>query len=425
MKMNRPAGNISRVGLALDQAPPLSAPLRFMLTAPAFALLAGLVLVWLGPGAFTSRWAPPTIGLTHLLTLGFITMVAVGAILQMLPVLSGVAAPRPRWVAGVVHPLLALGTLGLSGGFLFEPLYLRLGGTLLGVGVATFVAVMAVTFARIHVRPGSAIAGMRLAIIGLAIAAALGVARGAAYAWGIEVSAALTGAHVAWALLGWAGLLIVAVAFQVVPMFQITPDYPPVIKRWLPGGLFLALVGWSVGVLAGSVPVEKAFEAILAAGFCSFAAVTLRLQARRRRRITDAFIWFWRLGMASIFAATAVRLAASWSGGSLHLDMLFGALVLVGAILSVMLGMLYKIIPFLIWLHSRSRPGGVHNMNQVLPERRARYQFRLHAAALGLLVLACIIPAISRVAGLLFAVSCAFLTFNLVQAAHTQARARA
>jgi hypothetical protein len=40
------------VGLSLEQAPPFDAPLRFFLTAPAFLVLAAMVLLWHGPEFF-------------------------------------------------------------------------------------------------------------------------------------------------------------------------------------------------------------------------------------------------------------------------------------------------------------------------------------------------------------------------------------
>ena len=39
----------------------------------------------------------------------------------------------------------------------------------------------------------------------------------------------VTDLHAGWALIGWVGLLVAAVAWQVVPMFSITAPYP----RWL------------------------------------------------------------------------------------------------------------------------------------------------------------------------------------------------
>ncbi|HKJ76792.1 MAG TPA: hypothetical protein VKA64_06270, partial [Gammaproteobacteria bacterium] len=62
-------------------------------------------------------------------------------------------------------------------------------------------------------------------------------------------------------------------------------------------------------------------------------------------------------------------------------------------------GMLYKIVPFLVWLHLNNRlqsvgafQGRVPNMKQVIPSKRARLQFWLHLAALPVLLLAAVAP---------------------------------
>jgi hypothetical protein len=43
-------------GLSFEQAPPISVPFRFFLTAPLFGMAAGLLLLWQGPAALASRW---------------------------------------------------------------------------------------------------------------------------------------------------------------------------------------------------------------------------------------------------------------------------------------------------------------------------------------------------------------------------------
>ncbi|NOR73087.1 MAG: hypothetical protein GQ467_04370, partial [Mariprofundaceae bacterium] len=55
-------------GLSLDQAPPLSVPLRFFLTAPLFGIAAALRMLTGGPVIFASRWSPSMFALTHLIT---------------------------------------------------------------------------------------------------------------------------------------------------------------------------------------------------------------------------------------------------------------------------------------------------------------------------------------------------------------------
>jgi hypothetical protein len=100
-------------GLSLEQAPPFNVPLRFFLTAPWFLVLAALTdCCGKGPDIFASRWLPAALALTHLLTLGFMAQVMLGALLQMLPVVVGVVVPRPRLTAALIHIPLTLGDAG-------------------------------------------------------------------------------------------------------------------------------------------------------------------------------------------------------------------------------------------------------------------------------------------------------------------------
>ncbi|HEY5791152.1 MAG TPA: hypothetical protein VIX81_11035, partial [Gammaproteobacteria bacterium] len=108
---------MSYPGLSLDQAPPLAAPFRFFLTAPLFGLAAALFLLWSGADALATRWSAAALVLTHLLTLGVLSMVMFGALLQMLPVVAGSPVAHPRLVAGAAHALLVAGTVALAAGF--------------------------------------------------------------------------------------------------------------------------------------------------------------------------------------------------------------------------------------------------------------------------------------------------------------------
>jgi len=80
-------------GLSLEQAPPLSIPTFFFLLAPLFLGLAGVLLALQGSEILTSGWNLQTLGLTHLLTLGFLGMIMMGALFQMTPVVAGAPVP--------------------------------------------------------------------------------------------------------------------------------------------------------------------------------------------------------------------------------------------------------------------------------------------------------------------------------------------
>lgn len=399
--------------LRLDQAPPFSVPLRFFLTAPVFAFLAALAALWQGPALFESRWSPAALAITHFLTLGVLGMVMLGAMMQILPVLAGAPVARPRAVAFAVHAGLTLGTLALAAGFLTaEPALMALAMGLLGFAFAAFLAALA--WALWHVRVVSAtVAALRLAGIALAVTVLLGLWLAAGRSgFGGMPAPGLRDLHPAWGLLGWAGMLIAAVAAQVVPMFHMTPAYPRWMSRWTAFAALGGLAAWSIAAWAGATGAATIIAAAPIALYAGFAATTLWLHAKRRRRQPDVNFVFWRAAVVCSIAAALLWLATPfWHG-----QMLVGVLVIAGALLSIVTAMLYKIVPFLAWLHLQARLGSqVPNVRQYLDERKQRRQLWLHLSALALLVAAALAPPFfAYPAALVFAASALQWSSNLL-----------
>lgn len=406
--------------LSLEQTPPLSVPLRYFLTAPPFAMAAGLGLLFWGGEAMTGRWSPVTLGLTHLLTLGFLALVMVGAVQQLLPVLVGSPVPRPRLTSALVHGLLSGGTVLLTAGLVGGAPPLMSGAALLlGSGFLLFIAVSA--YCLLRARSGHfTVVAMALAILALLATVALGLHLAMGYGGVVPLARQLTDLHLAWGLLGWVALLVAGVAYQVVPMFQITPAYPRLLMRSLAPVLFTLLVVGSGTAVSHAIPGEWVWGAA-AVGYGIFAITTLELQRRRKRRLPDVTLDFWRLAMASLLLAVTVWVLHYGFGRTDPL--LFGVLFIVGFAMSAVNGMLYKIVPFLVWLHLNNRRQmagrsqvGIPNMRQVIPEPAMRRQFRLQLAALILLAGAALEPLLTRSAGLLLLVSMFALQGNLLRA---------
>src|SRR3989304_8103761 len=92
--------------LSFEQAPPISVPYRFFLTAPLFGAAAGLVLVGFGPAALESRWAPGALAMTHLIVVDFMLQVMCGSRLQFVAAGAGANIWRPAPGCSVGPPLL-------------------------------------------------------------------------------------------------------------------------------------------------------------------------------------------------------------------------------------------------------------------------------------------------------------------------------
>ncbi|MHB8348054.1 MAG: hypothetical protein ACYDHM_12940 [Acidiferrobacterales bacterium] len=397
------ANRMGTAALSLDQAPPISVPLRFFLTAPLFGVVSSLALVALGPAVWASRWSAGALAVTHLMTLGFLTMVMIGALMQMLPVVAGAPVARVRMVGGIVHALLSFGTLALVGGFLSSSvLVMGLGLTLLALTFIAFIGAAVGSLAHAHAAAVT-VRGMRFSVAAIGVTACLGLLLGVERAWHQPLAVRrLAALHLGWGLIGWVGLLVISVAFQVVPMFQTTPSYPRTVTNRLTPAIFIALLLWSSARwFSGHLPQfydsAAALASLLGLGYALFAVTTLVLQRRRRREMPDITVWFWRIGMASLLACAALGWVAQWEPGnaSTRLEFTWGTLAILGFGVSVINGMLYKIVPFLVWLHLQSSPvgrGKLPNMKEIIPDRHAFIQFWLHLAALLLLAGAVWIP---------------------------------
>lgn len=306
-----------RSGLSLAQAPPISVPLRFFLTAPLFGFLAAMVLIGSGPDTMMTRWTPATLAVTHLMTLGYMSMVMIGAMSQMLPVLIGSPMPRPVLVSSVVHILLTLGTLTLAGGLLLdnsEAIWLAM--FLLGPGFLLFIAVTTFCLARTKAH-NPTVNGMWLAVTSLLVTVALGLRVAAEHIWYFEppLPNSWTDAHLAWGFMGWVGMLVISVAYEVVPMFQMTPRYPQWMQRWLTKLMLAGLALWScvylipIADFKTRILLADLLSLSLALGLALFASVTLYLQRHRRRRLKDVTLQFWHLSMYSLLVCALLWIA--------------------------------------------------------------------------------------------------------------------
>ena len=412
--------------LAFENAPPFAAPLRFFLTAPLFAVLAGILVAIEGPDIFASRWTPGALAVTHLITIGFMLQVMLGALIQILPVVAGANLKNPVAVARLVNVGLSLGALLLAAGFMTGMPNL-LGSAAIILTLTVLLFLVAAVVALIGVPSTSpTIRGIKFALLGLAGVAGLGalLALSLAYGWSVPLMA-LADLHAGWGLGGWAGVLLAAMAYVVVPMFQLTPGYQARLSWWFPV-LFFACVGfWSVAVL-----FELPLLAILAQVVASllgltFCIVTLRLQSQRRRARPDATYRYWQLGLScAIFALFSALTVTLWPAvkDSNEWPLLFGILLITGGFLSFIVGMLYKIVPFLAWLHLQNLGESkvpAPAMNKILAEAAMQKQMACHGLAVVLVMGAVFAPEwLARPAGFAFVVANVFLIWNLAGAVH-------
>ncbi len=415
--------NLSR--LSFDAMPPFAVPFRFFVTAPVFIIAVGLLLLIANEEELTSRWSSTMLAATHGITLGFMLMVMLGALFQVLPVAVGVAIPSARKTALIVHSFLVIGVTGLTGG-----LYFKLNEALLIATISLFIS-LAYFLTKVFqgfsgMRKTVTSVAIRLAIISLLITVLLGLLLTLSWVDPSLVPAfrLWTNTHLLWGVVGWVLLLIMGVSFQIVPMFYVTPDYPDWLSRYLPLAIFIQLLIYSLlqtliyhSTITGSTfnfidthiitiikyeTLQNLLTLSLIISALIFPTYTLHLLSRRKRKVHDTTIWFWNTAMSNfIFAASIflllivddpLLLMIDNSQLSTQLEILAGVSLLVGVVMTLITGMLLKIVPFLVWLNLQQRwiktpekKMPLSNMQQVIPVKTTRRLYYLYLPMLLLL----------------------------------------
>ena len=414
--------------LSLDQAPPLSVPASFFLTIPVGVLLAGCIMMTMGIISLSSPWMPYTLALAHAGTLGVLAMGMIGALYQMTPVIAATPVPFTR-LAHFVHALLVIGLAGF--------VWRLLGGPAAAMSLAIFCFVTALPTFLIPLgwsllRPSTkneTVQGMRLAIVSLAVVTVTGLAMARGFAGDAFLQQRMLWMqlHLSVALLGWIGGLIMAVSWQVIPMFYLAANVSSTTMRWFFGLLLAGLVLPFVSVLAGTEsedvlsPGQLAAIGALPAAFVTWLLhplLILRNIARRKRKRQDASLLFWRAGLGAALVLIPVSIAALFLIEP-RWQILFGWIAIWGWAGMIMHGMLSRIVPFLVWFHRYSSRVGfepVPSMRSLLSQRQIQVGFVLHAGSVltGIAAIIAQIDFLTRLTGLLLIATAISLASMLI-----------
>ncbi len=418
--------------LSLYLTPPMWVPLRFFITAPIFGIVACLIFVIYGPDAMASRWTTATLAITHLFTLGYLSMAIMGALNQLLPVLMGSPITRPAIFSSTVHVLLILGVCALAAGFLSgNRLSMQLAVFLLATVFMIFSPTVIWRLIKAPVHHEVVLIGVFLAVISLLESIFFGLNLAAQRAWiAVDiVPISWTTTHVTLGLIGWVNFILISIAYIVVPLFQGTAQYPKNVKRWLHFYLLLNMGLWLSYVLspmflgATNNTLDSLFSSMLAIGLGLFAITTLVLQKHRPHRQWDVTVYYWRLAMLALLSCAIVWILSlfipqlhAWS----RFDYVMGVTFIGVFAVSAINGMLYKIVPFLVWLHLQNintNNTKLKKMGAIIQNKSEGRQFLLHLSAVLLFVGAAIKPHwFLYPAALLFILSCLQLQINIFSA---------
>ena len=335
---------------SVTRAPAAMLPLAYLVAAAIAFLLACTGATALAGPLAGHYYQPRVVALTHTVTLGWITLSIMGASYQLIPVVL----ERPvwserlgRWQLGVlltgIAGMVAHFFIGRWPGLLMAAAMVAMGGamhlvnvamTLRGLGRWSFTARL-----------------MTMGFTGFELTAIFGLLLGADRIWKFLPGGFFPTlhAHFHLALLGWVAPMIMGVSARAYPMFLLAPEpdgWPERAQLW---GLALgvpAVVGglsaWPVLVLPGALAVGVAIT-----GHLTWVS---RMARRRRRPHLDWGLRFVLTGSAFLFVAASLGLGLALglvSGPRVAIA--YAVLALGGWASLTIVGMMLKIVPFLVW----------------------------------------------------------------------------
>lgn len=339
--------------------PSLWVPLRYFLAAQAAFVT---VLVWVPfrvSDLLDFYYQGHDLALVHLLTLGWITMTIMGASFQLVPVAlettlySGRLARWQFW-------FMLLGVTAMVGHFwIGRHPGMAFGAGLVLVAVALFVINMGRTLSRL---PHWDIVARHVAaaLVYLAATAILGnlMALDKLYDFlGGQVLRTIH-AHAHLAGIGWVTMMIFGASYKLIPMFSLGELQDERGARWQFWLLNIGLVGLFGTLLLQSEWIFLFALLIVAAVGLFLWKMVQVLKTRRRPRLD----WGLRHALSAtvslpILAILGLWLATGWIPSEefgARLAFGYGVLALLGWVSVMIIGMMYKILPFLVWHHRYS-----------------------------------------------------------------------
>jgi hypothetical protein len=290
-------------------------------------------------------------------------------------------------------------------------------GSIFGLGVVLFVYNLARTLARIP-RWNVVAAAIASALIWLVLTLSAGLFLASTKCWPIALFAPLAQmhAHAHLGVLGFFVVMLVGVSYKLIPMFTLSELQNPRRAAWSIALLNIGLAGTFPSILLQS-GFKLVFAGLAGAGLILY-GLELRAILRARKRIAlDWGVKSFLTAVGLLLPTWGLGLVLSWRSLPLtsftgQFENLYGLLALVGVLTFAILGMLYKIVPFLVWYSRYSKEIGRHKV----PSLAELYSERLQIWGYALFVAGLLTTSVSTVLANPSAVrwSCSALALSLV-----------
>lgn len=376
------SSSTSFLGGAKDRLLPASVPFRFFAAATGFQFLFWIFL-FLGAEDLANFSGGPgyILASLHLLTLGVLVMTVMGASFQLLPVATRQPLIR-LWPVRLCFWFMVPGIFVLAVGMIeADPLYLYPGGLAVMLGLAIFAILTALNLRK----PG----GMKIvaahgwfSLLALGVFVLSGAILLLDFNTGfLEDRSSISMVHMVAASFGFMGVLVFGFSHILIPMFALARSLPVWPGRIEVASSAIAVIGAVLSLYYDFWPgvVGSAFVGLFASGAYLW-LMKVAYQTRMRKRLGLSFVLIrlsWVAMIIGLLLGLALLFEAPVPGGMV----LFIFVILVGWLLTFLMGVLQRIMPFLASMHVKGENGRPLLLSELTSEKPLYIHALCHGAA--------------------------------------------
>lgn len=316
----------------------------------------------------------------HLFVLGWATMIAMGAVYQLVPVVLQNKKIFSEPLGYIQYVVFTVGIVGLIAGFqVLNVKVISSFATISFLGILIFASNIGMTLGRAKVWNPVTIS-CAIAIAHLVLTGVVGMLMGLnfAFEWWGTFHDQLLGAHLWLGAFGWFGFLISGFSYKLFPMFYLSHGHPESLQRWVMGflgaGVWLGVVSFLLNAPAWSHWFALLFAAV---AFCMYAYHLTQIYESRHKPNPGAGIrWSGVLALGNaVIMVMLVIVSAIFPSFvlSTRMAVVFGWLYLWGWVGLTVLAYLSKVLPFLWWTHKyggRVGQGKIPTMADLIDDRK-------------------------------------------------------
>ncbi len=310
----------------------------------------------------------------HLFLIGFVMMIILGAMAQLIPVVLEVEHFAVE-LYYVIYPLLLVGALLMFLGFNSYPMLLPFGGIVAFISFFIFLFETFLTLVKIK-KIDFVTISVIVANIFLLIGLIIGVVLALGYSGIIQVDLnRLLSSHIYFVFIGYVGVTIMGISLVLLPMFWLSHSF---LIRWIK----LALLFLCMGVLfvAFSAIFQNKILEDIGYGLNIVAMILYLVQIAiiylNKARV-EKDIYLKSVLISFLFFVFSIIFAVLYMIDNNQTALLCIGWFSFGFILFLISGHLYKIIPFLVWYERFSPLVGkqkVPMLTDIVPVKSSNFQ---------------------------------------------------